>query len=115
MGRRQGAAVLEPLGFRPGHTPRQSTLQRLFAKLDADRLAAALQAVLAPAAAPDPAVRGGQGVAVDDKAQRGRLRFQEGGCLVHLLSAFCGEAGVVLAQEPIEPGRGPRKGKLNSA
>ena len=35
------------------------------------------------------------------KAQRGRLRFQAGGCPVHALAAFCHEQGVVLAQEPI--------------
>src|SRR5687767_10747999 len=31
---RQGAAVLAPLGLAPGRTPCQSTLQRLFARLD---------------------------------------------------------------------------------
>jgi len=80
---RRGAAVLAPLGLTPGHTPCQSTLQRLFAKLDAASLSAALQTAVAAAAAPDPTVRGGQAVAIAGKAQRGRLRFQKGGCPVH--------------------------------
>ena len=99
---RQGAAVLVPLGFSVGRTPCQSTLQRLFARLDADRLIDALTRHFQPGAAPDPPVRGGQGVAIDGKAQRGRLRFQGGGCPVHALTAFCHERGIVLAQEPID-------------
>lgn len=99
---RQGAAVLAPLGLTAGRTPCQSTLQRLFARLDADRLIDALAAHFQPGAAPDPDARGGQGVAIDGKAQRGRLRFQAGGCPVHALAAFCHERGVVLAQEPVD-------------
>lgn len=99
---RQGTAVLAPLGFTAGRTPCQSTLQRLFARLDPDRLIDALSAHFQPGAAPDPEARGGQGVAIDGKAQRGRLRFQAGGSLVHALTAFCHEQGIVLAQEPID-------------
>jgi predicted transposase YbfD/YdcC len=108
---RQGSAVLTPLGFAPGCTPRQSTLHRFFAKLESASLSAALQAAFAPLVTPDPAVRGTQAVAVDGKAQRGRLPFQVGGCPVHALSAFCHDAGVVLAQEPIAPGQGAEKGE----
>ena len=99
---RQGDAVLAPLGLAAGRTPAQSTLQRLFARLEADRLIDALAAHFQPPAAPDPQARGGQGVALDGKAQRGRLRFQDGGCPVHALTAFCHARGVVLAQEPID-------------
>lgn len=106
---RQGAAVLTPLGFSPGHTPHQATLQRLFAKLDAAGLSSVLAAYFAPAATPDPGVRGGQGVAIDGKAQRGRLAFQSGGSPVHSLTAFCQERDLVLAQEPITPGQGTDK------
>ncbi len=76
--------------------------QRLFARLDADGLIVALSSHFQPGAAPDPEARGSQGVAIDGKAQRGRLRFQAGGCPVHALTAFCHEQGVVLAQEPID-------------
>jgi hypothetical protein len=99
---RQSAAVLAPLGFTAGRTPCQPTLQRLFARLDADRLTDALSQHFQPPVAPDPQVRGHQGVAIDGKAQRGRLRFQAGGGLVHALTAFCHEQGIVLAQEPID-------------
>lgn len=108
---RQGSAVLTPLGFTPGHTPCQSTLQRLFAKLDGASLSAALQTAFAPRVAPASTARGTQAVAIDGKAQRGRLPFQVGGCPVHALTAFCHDAGVVLAQEPIDPGQGTEKGE----
>lgn len=113
-GARQSPDLLRSLGFPDGRTPCQSTLQRLFSKLDGQALAVALGAHVAPAVIPvsptdsSPA-DGLQGVAVDGKAQRGRLPFQEGGCPVHALSAFCHEHGVVLAHEPIEPGRGTEK------
>ena len=69
----QDAAILAALGFPTGRTPCQSTVQRLFAKLDGDALAAAMTARFAPAA-PGTA-SAWQGVAIDGKAQRGRLRF----------------------------------------
>ena len=43
-------------------------------------------------------------MAIDGKAQRGRLRFAAAGCPVHALSAFCHEQGIVLAHEPIVAG-----------
>jgi predicted transposase YbfD/YdcC len=43
-------------------------------------------------------------VAIDGKAQRGRLPFQDGGCPVHALTAFCHGHSVVLAHEPIAQG-----------
>ncbi len=50
-----------------------------------------------------------QGVAINGKAQRGRLPFQVGGCPVHALNAFCHGHGVVLAHEPIDPALGTEK------
>jgi predicted transposase YbfD/YdcC len=94
---RQGEAVLAPLGFATGRTPVQSTLQRRLARLDADRLIAALAAHFQPPATHAGSGRGGQGVAIDGKAQRGRLRFRDGGCPLHARAAFCHEQGVVLA------------------
>ncbi len=112
---RQGDAVLGPLGFAVGRTPVQSTLQRLFARLDADRLIDARSAHFQPGAAPDPQARGGQGVAIDGKAQRGRLRFQAGGSLVHALTACCHDQGVVLAQEPIDSAADKAEAELTVA
>ena len=110
-GARQDAALLAALGFPTARTPCQSTLQRLFRRLDGHALAAALTACLAPSAATAPAAHGPQGIAIDGKAQRGRLRFPGGGCPVHALSAFCHDHGVVLAHEPIDAAAGADKGE----
>lgn len=112
---RQDAAVLAPLGFVAGRTPCQSTLHRVFAALCGERLAAALGAFFARAAVSAPTARGARGVAVDGKAQRGRLRYQAGGSPVHALTAFCHEHGVVRAQEAIECGAGKAEAELTVA
>jgi predicted transposase YbfD/YdcC len=114
-GARQRADLLGRLGFPDGHAPCQSTLQRLFAKLDGHALAAALGAHFAPPAAPVPDGRGAQGVGIDGKAQRGRLQYEAGDCPVHALTAFCHDHGVVLAHEPIEHGADQAAGELTVA
>jgi len=106
---RQEAALLTALGFPTTHTPCQSTLQRLFAKLDGPALGTVVAAAVASAATPANATL--QGVAIDGKAQRGRLQFAAGGCPVHALSAFCHDAGLVLAQEPIQAPAGTDRGE----
>ena len=105
-GEGQAPDLLRTLGFPDGRTPCQSTLQRLFSKLDGTALSTALSAHFAPAVIPVPAREGEglQGVAIDGKAQRGRLPFQDGGCPVHALTAYCHEHGLVLAHEPIKQG-----------
>jgi predicted transposase YbfD/YdcC len=108
-GARQAPDLLRTLGFPDGRTPCQSTLQRLFSKLDGQALSAALGAHFAPTVISLPQDGSTQGVAVDGKAQRGRLPFQDGGCPVHALTAFCHTHGVVLAHEPIAPGQGAEK------
>lgn len=115
-GARQDAAVLAALGFPRDRTPCQSTLQRLFRQLDGDALSARLSACFAPAAAPATTAPATQGVAIDGKAQRGRLRFaEEHGPLAHALSAFCHEQGVVLAHEPIDAGADKAEAELTVA
>lgn len=100
-GARQAPDVLAALGFPDRRTPCQSTLQRLFRQLDGHALARRLTACFAASARPVAPEGGLQGIALDGKAQRGRLRFPGGGCPVHALSAFCHDQGVVLAHEPI--------------
>lgn len=106
-GAHQCQHLLAALGFADGVTPHQSTLQRLFRKLDPDAFSKALTAHFAAAlpgsSAPAARPRGSQGVAVDGKAQRGRLAFDSSGCPVHALSAFLHDYGIILAQEPIDP------------
>jgi hypothetical protein len=55
---RQPAERLRALGFAAGRTPCQSTLQRLFCKLDGQALAEALSAHFAPVAVSLPSVSG---------------------------------------------------------
>ena len=115
-GARQAAPTLAALGFPDGRTPCQSTLQRLFRQLDGDALAARLSACFRPSAVPTTTARGAQGIAIDGKAQRGRLRFAEaGGTAVHALSAFCHDHGVVLAHEPIAAGADKAEAELTVA
>lgn len=111
---RQSDAILVPLGLRAGQTPCQSTLQRLLAKLDAAAVSAALSRALARTA---PAVtgRGSQGIAIDGKAQRGRLQYATGGCPVHALSAVLHGSGLVLAQESITAGDDKAEAELTVA
>ncbi len=114
-GARQDAVMLAALGFPDGRTPCQSTLQRLFRQLDGDAVAATLSACFAPSTAPARPDLATQGVAIDGKAQRGRLRFANQGCPVHALSAFCHEHGVVLAHEPIDAGWAKAEAELTVA
>ena len=110
-GARQDAALLTALGFPTARTPCQLTLQRLFRRLDGHALAAALTAWAAPSAALTASAPEPQGIAIDGKAQRGRLRFPGRGCPVHALSAFCHDQGVVLAHEPITAAAGADTGE----
>lgn len=119
-GARQDRSLLAALGFPAHRTPCQSTLQRLFRHLDGEALAAALTAHVAATAAPTSPL---QGVAVDGKAQRGRLRFPTtglasggtDGCPVHALSAVCHATGMVLAHEPITHGADKAGAELTAA
>lgn len=105
-GASRGHDLLDSLGFPEGVTPHQSTLQRLFRKLDPNHLSDVLTRYFATCTSVSAEMRprGSQGVAIDGKAQRGRLAFDPSGCPVHALSAFLHEHGIVLAQEPIEKG-----------
>lgn len=94
--------LLRLLGFPKGVTPHQSTLQRLFARLDPDQLSGALSNYFTPSTATAQLPRASQAVAIDGKAQRGRLAFGSSGCPVHALIAYLHQQGVVLAQEPID-------------
>jgi hypothetical protein len=113
-GARQDPAALAALGFPEGRTPCQSTLQRLFRQLDGQALAAILARWFGPRATL-PTEESAEGVAIDGKAQRGRLRFGGAGCPVHALSAFCHEQGIVLAHEPITVGTDQAEAELTVA
>lgn len=114
-GARQRQDLLHALGFPNGQTPCQSTLQRLFRQLDGAALSATLSAHFGLATVPLPGERVTHGIAIDGKAQRGRLQYAAGGCPVHALSAFCHEQGIVLAHEPIEQGAEKAEAELTVA
>jgi predicted transposase YbfD/YdcC len=99
-GARQPRELLEQLGFADGQTPCQTTVHRLFQRLEGDVLAQALGTYFQQTL-PVPTERGAQGIAIDGKAQRGRRQFEEVPTSVHALAAFCHEQGVILAEEPV--------------
>jgi len=101
-GAEQDAASKRAMGFPKGVTPHQSTFQRLFRRLDPAALSAALTDHGAADGSSDAPVRGGEGVAIDGKAQCGRFAFATTpACPLHALSACTHERGTVLAQEEI--------------
>jgi predicted transposase YbfD/YdcC len=115
-GAEQDDARKRAMGFAKGVTPHQSTVARLFRRLDPALLSAALTRHRAAHVSPDASVRGGEGVALDGKAHRGCLACATTpGCPVHALSACTHETGVVLAQEEIVSQRQKAEAELTVA
>jgi predicted transposase YbfD/YdcC len=108
----QAPELLTALGFPPGRTPCQSTLQRLFCRLDPTALSQACQQYFEETTSRE---RGSEGIAIDGKVQRGRLQYEEDGSPIHALVAFCHERGVVLAQEPVQHGTDKVEAELTVA
>ena len=114
-GKRQSPAILAALGFPDGVTPHQTTMQRLFRKLDPLPLAITLTACFAPPPADLPA-RGSVGVAFDGKAQRGRLACaDQPEYPVHMLSAVLHDLGIVVAQTPLDHSGEKAEAELSAA
>lgn len=107
-GAMQRPDLLRALGFERGITPHQATIQRIFRKLNRHGLSTALERHFGASTSAGRA-RGSEGVAIDGKAQRGRLAFDPADGPVHALSAFLHNQGIVLAQEPIETNRRTEK------
>lgn len=96
---RQTRQVRRALGFVRDTTPHQTTIARLLGRLDPAAVAAAVQRVFDPLTPGELRPRGSQGVALDGKAQRGRLRHGATPTHpIHAVSAFCHDLGGVLAQ-----------------
>jgi predicted transposase YbfD/YdcC len=99
----QEEGIKRALGFIKGTTPTQSTFQRLFARLDPVALEQVLSAFFDAKVVGPIRPRGSEGVAIDGKCQRGRLKFEETkGTPCHYLSAFCHKSGLVLGQLALE-------------
>ena len=100
-GAAQREDIRHALGFTGTAMPHQTTLHRLFARLNAPVFAAMLAQVMTKVGV-DPAAQGPQGVAVDGKAHRGRLVGHPlVTCPIHMLAAVCHDTGLVLAQVPV--------------
>lgn len=96
---RQSRHIRRALGFERDTTPHQTTIARLLARLEPTAVAAAVQRVFEQRTPGEVRARGSQGVALDGKAQRGRLRHgATPSHPIHAITAFCHDLGGVLAQ-----------------
>jgi predicted transposase YbfD/YdcC len=89
------------LGLPIERSPDQSTLHRLFRRLDPHQLRGALTDYFEQEYKCGKRIRrrGEQAVALDGKARKGQLQFEsDNACTVHDIEAFCHDVGVVLAQ-----------------
>ena len=99
----QSAEVKKALGFEKGVTPHQSTIQRLFRKLSAEELETAFRRLFLHILQQEEEPRGTCAVAIDGKAQRGRLKFEEAQSYpVHAVSLVDQQTGIVLTQGHVE-------------
>jgi len=99
----QSDEVKKALGFEKGVTPHQSTIHRLFRKLGAEEVEAAFRRIFLHIFHKEEEPRGASAVAIDGKAQRGRLKFEEKhGYAVHAISVVDHQTGIVLTQGHVE-------------
>ncbi|GAC1656230.1 MAG: ISAs1 family transposase [Ktedonobacteraceae bacterium] len=99
----QSEEVKKALGFEKGVTPHQTTLQRLFRRLNVEEVEAAFRQIFMHTLNKDKEQRGGCAVSIDGKAQRGRLKFEEeNGYPVHAVSLVDHQTGIVLTQGHVE-------------
>jgi predicted transposase YbfD/YdcC len=109
-GAAQSEEVKKALGFERGVTPHQTTLQRLFRRLNPEEV----EAAFLPLFEKGKEERGGQALSIDGKAQRGRLKFEEEESYrVHVVSIVDHQTGVVLTQGHVERGEEPEQSKQN--
>src|SRR5436309_13922388 len=99
----QSEEVKKALGFEKGVTPHQTTIQRLFRKMNVEELEEAFRGLFVQLFEHIPPERGACAVASDGKAQRGRWKFEaEKSYRVHAVSLVEHETGIVLTQGHVE-------------
>jgi predicted transposase YbfD/YdcC len=99
----QSEEVKKALGFENGVTPHQSTIQRLFRKVNAEEIETAFRQILLPMVKTEAQERGASAVSIDGKAQKGRLKFEEEqGYPVHAVSLVDHQTGIVLTQGHVQ-------------
>jgi predicted transposase YbfD/YdcC len=101
----QSDEVKKVLGFEKGVTPHQTTIQRLFRRVSVEELEAAFRGVFLQLFEQDKGERGACALAIDGKAQKGRLKFEEEESYpVHAVSIVEHETGIVVTQGHVERG-----------
>ena len=111
----QSAEVKKALGFEKGVTPHQTTIQRLFRRISAEEVEAALRGIFLPVVNAHTQERGACAISIDGKAQRGRLKFEmEQGYPVHAVSLVEQQSGIVLTQGHVEKADVQANGKPDS-
>src|SRR3989441_6184212 len=101
----QSEEVKKALGFEKGVTPHQTTIQRLFRKLSIEELEEAFRRIFVQMFEQNTEERGVYAVAIDGKAQKGRLKFEEEDSYpIHAVSIVEHETGIVLTQGHVERG-----------
>jgi predicted transposase YbfD/YdcC len=99
----QSEEIKKALGFENGVTPHQSTIHRLFRRVNAEEVETALRHIFLPIVNSKQEKRGDRAVSIDGKAQRGRLKFEEkNGYPVHAVSLVDHQTGIVLSQGHVE-------------
>lgn len=99
----QSEEIKQALGFKKGVTPHQSTIQRLFRRVNAEEVEAAFRSIFLQLVNSQAENRGESAVSIDGKAQRGRLKFEEkNGYPVHAVSLVDHQTGIVLSQGHVE-------------
>jgi predicted transposase YbfD/YdcC len=95
----QSDEIKKALGFENGVTPHQSTIQRLFRRVNAEEVETAFRSIFLQLVTSKTEKRGESAVSIDGKAQRGRLKFEEkNGYPVHAVSLVDHQTGIVLSQ-----------------
>jgi hypothetical protein len=99
----QSEEIKKALGFENGVTPHQTTIQRLFRRVSAEELETAFRGMFLPSVNSEREQRAGCAVAIDGKARRGRLKFEEEKSYpVHAVSLVDHQTGIVLTQGHVE-------------
>jgi hypothetical protein len=99
----QSEEIKKALGFEKGVTPHQTTIQRLFRRVSAEEVEIAFRDIFLSCLNKDQGQRGECAVAIDGKAQRGRLKFEEkNGYPIHAVSLVDHQTGIVLMQGHVE-------------
>src|ERR1700721_287994 len=99
----QSDEVKKALGFEKGITPHQTTIQRLFRRLSIEEVEAAFRGIFLQMFEQNKEERGACAVAIDGKAQKGRLKFEEEDSYpIHAVSIVEHETGIALTQGHVE-------------